>query len=377
MKKLNHMTKQRYLIFLIILLLITRLVHAQDNAGDLVRKMAEQLASDLKKKANKATLPENCKIYVLPFRSSVGGVDTLRTKLGLKLATEFSHQLGQLCTNKDLDCKPNILSPTEEGKDLYELQLKHMSPPSDLQKESEFLKKLSLNAKPDYYFTAAYELDPGLENIRLVKPALIKDKLNPDNASFPELYLEAMGYSIKGACREELKKWNQPIVPPADAYIKLMQFQKGENSGGLRMSMINANTNTPLRQGEKLRLKKPYQLKIDLNTEAFLYAFYYESEDPLHKMYVIGPVDEKSNRLYSAGEVLLPGKDNIIEPSPPASRQALIKLVASPRMLPLSVTTTQEGYIVLNTKDALHFVSILENMNSDDIRTAKLLYEIE
>lgn len=356
----------------------TLCAQAQDNAGDLVREIAEELATDFRKEANRRSdLPNGCKIYVLPFRSSVDGVDTLRTRLGLKLATEFSHQLGQLCTKKDLDCKPIILSPTEEGKDLYDLQLKHLNPPSSLAKESEFLKKLSLSTKPDYYFTAAYELDANLENIRLIKPVLVKDKLNPDNEKLNDLYLKAEKTSIKDVCREELKKWNQPLIPPADAYIRLMQYQPGGIQVSVQIGMINAKTNTVLRQGEKLRLNMPYQLKVDLQSEAYLYAFYYESEDPLHKMYVIGPVDEKSNRLSGPGKVLLPDKENIIEPSPPSSRQALIKLVASRKMLPLSVTTTPEGYLVLSTEDALRFVSILEKMNPDDIRTAKLLYEIE
>jgi hypothetical protein len=351
-------------------------LQAQGGAGKLIEELAEDLASDFRKKVNKADLPLGCKIYVLPFRTGKE-FDTIRTKLGLKIATQFSLRLRRMASNGEFDCKPEILSSGEEATILNEIQLKHLQPPSSLAEESAFYKQLSLSRKPDFYFTGSYEPGEQYEYIRLKGTVLVKDKLNRDLSKFSDIFFEEQQTDIKPSCRNELSKWDIPLTPPADAFLKLIQFQKDANPAFATMALIDGKSNSAINKGGKIKLGVQYQLKAELASDAYLYAFYYESEDPLHKMYMIGPLDEKSNRLCKAGTVLLPDDKNTIEPSPPSSRQALVKLIASRQKLPLAVTTTPEGYICLGAEEALRFVSILEKMKKEDISTTKLLYEIE
>jgi hypothetical protein len=121
-------TKILFLAFMNILLVGSLPLYAQENAGKLLRDLADELANNLRKKVKNADLPKGCKIYVMPFRTGKDGVDTLRTRLGLKLATELSHRLGEMSVSGDLPFRPKILSTQEEGKDLHEIQLQHLQP---------------------------------------------------------------------------------------------------------------------------------------------------------------------------------------------------------------------------------------------------------
>jgi hypothetical protein len=366
-----------FLALLNIVLLGSHPLRAQENAGKLLRDLADELANNLRKKVKNADLPKGCKIYVMPFRTGKDGVDTLRTRLGLKLATELSHRLGEMSVSGDLPFRPKILSTREEGKDLHEIQLQHLQPPATMAEESEFYKRLSLDQKPDFYLTGAYEIDASYSSISLVKASLVRDVFNEKLSGKPDVYLDPLEKSIKANQAEQLKKWDNPLIPPADAYLKLIQFTVNHKSDFATMSLINGKTNAVIKTGEKLKLGMPYQLKAELTKNAYLYAFYYESQDPLHKMYMIGPLDEKGNLLSKAGTVLLPDERNIFEPSPPADRQAIVKLIASTKKMPLSISTSPEGYVYLSAEEAMRFVSILERMDKDDICASKLLYEIE
>jgi hypothetical protein len=370
-------TRILFLAFLHMILVGSLPLHAQENAGKLLRDLADELANNLRKKVKNANLPKGCKIYVMPFRTGKDGVDTLRTRLGLKLATELSHRLGEMSANGDLAFIPKILSTQEEGKYLHEIQLQHLQPPATMAEESEFYKRLSLDQKPDFYLTGAYEIDASFTRISLVKTSLVRDKFNEELSKKPDVYIDPLEQSINTLHAEQLKKWDSPLIPPADAYLKLIQFDASQKTDFATMSLINGKTNAVIKAGEKLRLGMPYQLKAELTKNAYLYAFYYESQDPLHKMYMIGPLDEKSNLLAKAGTVLLPDERNIFEPSPPADRQAIVKLIASTKKMPLSISTSPEGYVYLSAEEAMRFVSILERMDKDDICASKLLYEIE
>jgi hypothetical protein len=206
---------------------------------------------------------------------------------------------------------------------------------------------------------------------------LTKDKFNPDLSKKSDIYLDPLEESIKAIHAEQVKKWDSPLFTPSDAYLKLIQFNTNDKAGFARMSLINGKTNAVIKTGEKLKLGMPYQLKAEITRDAYLYAFYYESQDPLHKMYMIGPLDEKSNLISRAGTVLLPDERNVFEPSPPADRQAIVKLIACRQKLPLSITQTPEGYIYLSAEESMRFVSILEKMNKEDVCASKLLYEID
>lgn len=264
-----------------ILLSFSQLVKAQDNVRDLVKDLVEDLAKDFRKVTGNANLPKGCRIYVMPFRAVSNGTDTLRTRLGLEFQYELSRSLAEMSLNGKLEYKPEILSLQEGSLDLQEIQVRYLQPPATLAEESEFYKRILLSQKkPDYFFTGAFELDNVKSTLQLVKMRMERDRFNPDLHT-PPMVFEDQTASFRPDLAIELKKLISPLIPPADAYIKLMQFQQGENSGGLRISMINAKTNALLRQGEKLKLGMGYQMKTEIPFDSYLFAFYYEFEGPL------------------------------------------------------------------------------------------------
>jgi hypothetical protein len=129
---------------------------------------------------------------------------------------------------------------------------------------------------------------------------------------------------------------------------------------------------------KKIKLNNSYELKVELTSDAYLYAFYYESEDSLRNyIYLINPLGEEDNRLFKAGIHKFPN----LTPSPPASRQALVKLVATKERIPFSATKVplsgNQVYYYLSKKEADNFVFLLDKKGKDGVCTTQFLYEIE
>jgi hypothetical protein len=73
----------------------------------------------------------------------------------------------------------------------------------------------------------------------------------------------------------------------------------------------------------------------------------------------------------------LPDSDNSFSPSPPASNQAFIKVVASKNPLPLRITTTAEGYRIFEKEDCDTFLRAMQQANPASLFSANLIKEVK
>lgn len=332
-----------------------------------------------KKQIPKAKVPLGCKIYALPFRCERLGVDTFKTPLGMKISTEISFKFKKLAQERKLrKYNLTVVSPDDENKQLFELMARNLTPPATMAEESEFWKNVNASQRPDYYMTGKYEVIGDYKSVRVSQVELIKDKLNPKLASYSErITLNDIDFEFQDeAERQAFIKMDCPVGEIADSYARLVRLaSKGTFAS---VAIVDEKTDQPISLETNLVVGKGYQLSTILQQDAYIYAFYYESNDLTgNKMYLIFPFENGQKNYLKKGTITLPDDENVFSPSAPAANQAFIKLIASKKKLPLNITTTEEGYRYLSPDDCLRFVSAMEKIPTADIDSNNLIRGVE
>ena len=164
-----------------------------------------------------------------------------------------------------------------------------------------------------------------------------------------------------------------------EVYTDLIRLQSLGND--LQLEIISGKTEQIVSSEEPLFLEKEYQFRIGLKEDAYVYAFYYESDDLLGlHMFMLYPLSKNENNLCKAGLLNLPRIGNqefTFVPSPPVSGQVVIKLVATSKKLALDFTETADGFLYLTEDQCSIFLKQLKNMNSEQLQTAVLVKDIE
>jgi hypothetical protein len=161
-----------------------------------------------------------------------------------------------------------------------------------------------------------------------------------------------------------------------DNYARLIRL--ASRSEFAAVSIIEEKTDNPIKLDEPLHVGKGYQLKINLQQDAYVYAFYYESHDLTgNKMYMVYPFEDGQKNFLKKGTHLLPDNENVFSPSPPTANQVFIKVIASKRKLPMKVTASPEGYRFLAPFDCLKFVSAMEKIPSTEIDSNNLIRGVD
>lgn len=331
------------------------------------------------KEFSKAKIPQNCKIYALPFRCDRDGVDTIATPLGMKISAELSFRFNRVIQGekKLRNLNVSVISPDNTNKQLFELMAQNLTPPATMSEESEFWKNMSASQRPDYYLVGKYEIKGDYKSVRVSRVELIKDKLNPKLANFSDkITLKDIEFPFES---EEDRNWFRKLdtqVGEIDqAYARLVKLAaKGTFAS---VDIIDEKTDQPIPINAELKIGKGYQLKMNLKENAYIYAFYYESQDLTgNKMYMIFPFENGQSNLFKKGTHTLPDEDNVFSPSEPAANQVFIKLIASKKKLPLNITVSPEGYRYLSPEDCAKFVSSMNKVPSVEIDSNNIIREV-
>lgn len=331
------------------------------------------------KEVSKSKIPQNCKIYALPFRCERDGIDTFATPLGMKFSAELSFKFNRVIQKekKLRNLNISVISPDNTNKQLFELMAQNLTPPATMSEESEFWKNMSANQKPDYYLVGKYEILGDFKSVRVSRVELIKDKLNPKLSAFPDkITLKDIDFPFESEeDRAFFRKLDKVVGEIENAYARLVRLQsKGTFAD---VNILDEKTDKPIALNTELKVGKGYQLQVNLKEDAYLYAFYYESTDLTgNKMYMIFPFENGQKNLVQKGLVTLPDDENVFSPSEPAANQAFIKLIASKRKLPLNITTTPEGYRFLSPEDCLRFVGAMEKTPQAEIDSNNLIRSV-
>ncbi len=332
-----------------------------------------------KKEVRKAKIPLGCKLYALPFRCERAGVDTFKTPLGMKISAEISFRFKRLAQERKLrKLNLNIVSPDDENKQLFELMAKNVTPPATMAEESEFWKNVAQGQRPDYYITGKYEIIGDYKGVRVSNVELIKDALNPKLANYSsKITLADADFEFQDENeRQSFKKMDGNVGVIDDQYARLVRLaSKGQFAS---VNIVDEKTDQPISLETCLQTGKGYQLKVDLKEDAFVYAFYYESNDLTgNKMYMVFPFENGQKNQMSKGSFMLPDDENVFSPSEPAANQAFIKLIASKKKLPLKITVSPEGYRYLSPDDCAKFVSAMEKIPAANIDSNNLIRSVE
>jgi len=337
------------------------------------------IGRSFKKEVNKAKLPPNCKIYALPFRCERLGVDTFKTPLGMKISAELSFKFKRLAQERKLrKLNLNIVSPDDENKQLFELMAKNVTPPATMAEESEFWKNVAQGQRPDYYIVGKYEIIGDYKSVRVSRVQLIKDALNPKLAAFSNtITLNDSEFQFeKEEEKEAFRKMDGQVGVIDDAYAKLVALaSKGQFAS---INLVDEKTDQPITLETNLKVGKGYQLQVNLSQDAYLYAFYYESNDLTgNKMYMIFPFENGQKNQMTKGTIMLPDDENVFSPSEPVANQVFIKLIASRKKLPLKITVSPEGYKFVSPEDCRKFVAAMQKIPSQDIDSNNLIRGVE
>jgi len=337
------------------------------------------IGRSFRKEIRNAKVPLGAKIYALPFRCERAGIDTFKTPLGMKISAELSFRFKRLAQERRLKkYNLNIVSPDNENKQLFELMAKNVMPPENMKEESEFWKNVSQGQKPDYFMVGKYEIIGDYKSVRVSQVELIKDALNPKLKGFSDkITLVDSDFEFQDETeKQSFKTMDGNIGVIDDSYARLVRLaSKGQFAS---VNIVDEKTDMPINLNSDLKTGKGYQLKVDLNQDAYLYAFYYESSDLTgNKMYMVFPFENGQKNLVKKGTAILPDDENVFSPSEPAANQVFIKLIASKRKLPLKITISPEGYKYLSPQDCLKFVSAMEKVPSAEIDSNNLIRGVE
>ena len=328
-----------------------------------------------KKEISRAKVPVGAKIYALPFRCERAGIDTFKTPLGMKISAELSFKFKRLAQERKLKkYNLNVISPDNENKQLFELMAKNVLPPENMAEESEFWKNVAQGQRPEYYMVGKYEIIGDYKSVRVSQVELIKDALNPKLKDYTDkITLTDADFEFQDETEKEaFKKMDGNVGVIDDNYARLVRLaSKGQFATA---SIVDEKTDLPIALITDLKVGKGYQLKVELNQDAYIYAFYYESNDLTgNKMYMVFPFENGQKNLMKKGNIVLPDDENVFSPSEPAANQVFIKLIASKKKLPLKITVSPEGYKYLAPKDCANFVGAMEKVPSIEIDSNNLI----
>ncbi len=332
-----------------------------------------------RKEIRNARIPPGCRIYALPFRCERLGADTFRTPLGMKISAEVSFRFRRLAQERKLrKYNLSILSPENEHRQLFELMARQVTPPATMKEESEFWKNASQNAKPDYYLVGQYEILGDYKGVRVSQVELVKDMLNPALRNFTDK-ITLSDIEIAFRDEEERKAFQRldgSVGAIEDSYARLVsQTTKGQFAS-IRIFPENADTEIPI--GQPLKVNHGYQVECNLRQDAYLYVFYYESQDQTgNRMYAIFPGSSGENAFREKGVFRLPSEKTVFSPHEPVANQVFIKVIASLRPLPLQITESPEGFRYITPADCARFVDAMRKIPPAEIDGNNLIRGVE
>lgn len=329
-----------------------------------VEKAATELAESIARKLRKQPLPNDAKIAVVMFPFDNNFADTIKTHLGINFSKQFSHALKLALQDKNKNY--NVLIPNDIDKRLNETMSSYFTLPKGVN-EADFWSNFLNNQRPNFYITGKYKISGDYEAFSITNVRIQPDQFDPEFAKLSPIAFDNIIFPlIKPEDKEFIKNLNKALHKfsnPIEAFIK--------NSGKadfFKFDIINAETNEVIPVQEPLIIGKSYQVKVQLITDAYLYAFYYDQQNKLAYPYfeMIFPFQPAMSNYVKQGEQLLPALEYTFEVGPPASGQVFIKLIATKKHIPIKFDFVTSNNITTTTfkdSDCSEFMSNLVSLD--------------
>lgn len=326
----------------------------------------------------KANLPAGSKIYVLPFYGRRATHDTAKTPLGVRISAETTYWIKKQAQSRRLrKLNLQIISNDESNKYLDELMRAYFTPPATMREESALWNMIENSQRPDYYLIGKYELDNDYKSLRVFDVKLVRDRFaTPANNTPRELAIGRSEASITLASeKENFQKWDVEIKRLPDAFVDLINYRSKGNFA--RAEIKQDELNTTITPDSALAVGKNYYVQVDLAEDAHVYVFYYESGDLTgNELYMIYPFDSRQKTFFKKGKYRFPDEENNFSLSLPGTQKVLIKVIASRRELPLQISQSNDGYIVLEKERCMMFVNGLGRLPDSEVSSINMIREV-
>jgi hypothetical protein len=326
----------------------------------------------------KAKLPAGTKIYVLPFYGRRATHDTAKTPLGVRISADMTYWVKKKAQSRRMrNFNLQIISNDDNTRQLDELMRGFFTPPATQKEESELWNMIENNQRPDYYLVGKYEVDNDYKTLRVFDVKLIRDRFSPPPPKVPrEVVIGRSESPIKLETeRENFRKWDVEIKRLPDAFVDLVNYR---SKGMFANAVIKQDgLNTIISPDSLLTVGRNYFVEVDLAEDAHVYIFYYESGDFTgNEMYMVYPFDQSQGTFFKRGRHRFPDPESNFALSMPGTNKVFLKVVASKRELPLQISQSRDGYIVLQKERSMVFVNGLEKMNENEVSTVNIIREV-
>jgi len=354
--------------FLLLLLWCNLLAFPQVTLDNAAERAAKDIAKLLKSR-----VPENSKISALMLHGCSGSSDTMKTVLGMRLASKISAELSKLLNNKSWEIIPVDFNNIEKEA------RKGTTPPADSKLLDEFYTNFNKAKKPDYFITGKYRINEDYSTLQLSEINLVKNTYNFNIISKSVLTCDKFTVNIITSEIDELKKLNVEITPSSDYCTTLMNWHPATNAGFFTFSITDTATNKIITESDTLYINSNYFFWADIKSPCYIYIFTRQPCDKSHPdIYSLYPTTGDKPKLLPIGKTLL----TQVNTSEPAG-ETFYKVIASKEPLFIKFTSAKdsEGYILneMNNADSEFFLTQLKNFNnSGKIFDCKLfLYTIQ
>lgn len=329
-----------------------------------VEKAAADMAESIARRLKRQPLPNDAKIAVVMFPFDNNFADTIKTHLGINFSKQFSHALKLALQDKNKNY--NVLIPNDIDKRLNETMNSYFTLPKGVN-EADFWSNFLNNQRPNFYITGKYKISGDYDALTISNVKIQPDQFDPDYAKLSPIAFDNIILPlIKPEDKEFIKNLNKTIhrfSNPIESFIK--------NSGKanfFQFDIINADNNEALQASDPLAIGQSYQIKVQLITDAYLYAFYYDQQNKLAYPYfeMIFPYQPAMSNYVKQGEQLLPAAEYTFEVGPPASGQVFIKIIATKKHIPIKfdyVTTNNVTTTAFKESDCSEFMSNLGSLD--------------
>jgi len=350
-------------VFFVLVFLSTTQGHAQSV---IIENVAEDAAQKTMRVIKKQ-IPSNAKIALCLFMGSNFKNEPIKTTLGIKITEAFYHQL-ILKTKKDYTV---IFPDGLSNKVLSDASGKYFEPPKNAEDEAKFWQSYLDGQKPDYYITGQYELGPN--QIKLKNIFISSDVYS---SSPMKLTIENVDAEITPSVHQEFDLIDREIKPFSDPIIELLNLKSRGNFFDykfLKGKAVQSNT-------EAFLINSDYNIELDIKKKTFMYAFFYQENDPETKEPILIYPEPNANTgltlsnfqtLLNLGKIIIPEKWSL-SITPPVGNCMILLLATGQESINIRTDNTkdEQGFVQakLNLEKSKAFLSILKALNPEDFQ---------